>query len=343
MAQHAEINRLIAECDRLVYLDPNLSLKYAEEAYALLAGCDIPMLVRVTLAYSRSLMAFGRIEESLACLLKALTQTEVENQRAVQEDLLQELAVSYYSMGQYEEAAEYWADCINSADFSAAAKLNGHIGIGMIYFAYGQIEQALAQHKMAVSLLNHQMPAISHARAWINLASSYFQLKQWHESQHALLMAYPFAQGADHQEFVAEIYLCMAQIALETNNLDVARKKLAQAKRCCKVWVWGEMQQQLLHGRIFLATGRLDEAICYFKQGLKNANEMGASKYILKAYHFLSMAYQRAGDKENAESAYGNYQAACVRCEISSQGDCLQKIGKLLTFKKDSVEMLHCA
>ncbi|WP_293934532.1 lipopolysaccharide assembly protein LapB [Iodobacter sp.] len=343
MAQHAEINSLIAECDRLVYLDPSLSLQYAEEAYALLAGCDTPLLVRVTLAYSRSLVAFGRLEESLACLLKALTQAEVENQRSVQEGLLQELALSYYSMGQYEEAAEYWADCINSTEFSAATKLNGHIGIGMIYFAYGQIDQALAQHKMAISLLNNQMPAISHARAWINLAASYFKLKQWHESQHALVMAYPFAQGANHQEFVAEIYLYMAQIALETNNLDAARHKLAQAKRCCKVWAWGEIQQQLLHGRIFLATSRLDDAIYYFKQALKNANEMGASKHILKAYHLLSMAYQRAGDKENAENAYGCYQAACVRGDISSQTECLQKINKLLTFKKDCLEMLHCA
>jgi tetratricopeptide (TPR) repeat protein len=331
MTQHLEITALIAECERLVYSDPQQSLFCAEQAYARLDEEDAALRTRVTLAYSRTLVAYGRLEESLACLLKAFTQAEIENQIIAQEELLQELALSYYSMGQYEEAAEYWADCLNHRGFSAAAKLNGHIGIGMIYFAYSQYEQALAQHQMAATLLNKQMPALSHARVWINLAASYIQLKQWHAGQHALVKAYPFAQAVNYREFVAEIYLYMAQIALETNNIDMARQKLALASHCCKAWAWGEMQQQLLHGRILLATDCYAEAIEFFQLALKNANEMGSSRHILKAYYLLSMAYQRAGDQARAEQAYNIYQAASLRCDPLGQAECLQKIKQLLT------------
>ena len=340
-----QIESVLSQCDRVLHQDPGLALQYAEEAYALSAGLgrdDLPLLIKVTLRYSYCLVAFGRLEESLSFLLKTLTQTEVENQRSLQENLLQEIALTYYSMGDYPEAAEYWADCLNEQQFSAMARLNAHIGFGMIYFAYGQTGLALTQQLRSVALLSPQMSDEIHARAWINLASAYFQLDLWHESQHALVVAYPFSQRS-LKEFVGEIHLYMAQIALETGNLEAARKKLARAKASCKEWRWGETLQYLLEGRISLESQQFAAAITAFLHAAENAEEVGMARQIMQAYHGLSMAYQRAGEKEKSEAAYGHYLQASVRLDDPVQEGHLQKINNLLSAQTDMQEMLHCA
>lgn len=346
MHQHAEIIELLSKCNQLASQDPVLALQCIDRAYSLLCGCklvDVELLVNITLPYSRLLFSFGRVDESLSILFKALTQTELENNKLVQEELLQEIALTYYTLGDYQEAGEYWADCFLVDDFSAVAKLNAHIGMGMIQFAHGQIEQALAQHQHAVALLNSQMPPVLHARAWINVGAAFFQLNQWHESQHALVMAYPFAQQAQNHEFVGEIYIYMAKIALETHNLDAARQRLAQAKASCKEWRWGEIVQQLLQGRIFVACAQEDEAIVCFKSALEKACEMGSAQQMMDAHHLLSMSYQRTGNKEQAEYEYGCYQAACIRMNRAAEGTRAQLIPQTLHPDGIRLEMLHCA
>jgi tetratricopeptide (TPR) repeat protein len=346
MPQHAEILRLLSECDRLALLDPALALRCVEEAYFLLVDCkpvDVDLLARLTLPYTRLLFSFGRTDESLALLFQALTQSDIESQDVMRESLLQEIALTYYTLGDYQEAGEYWTECLTQDSFSDVAKLNAHIGMGMIQFAYGEIEQSLAQHQSAIALLDSQMPPLLHARAWINLAAAFFQLNQWHESQHALVRAYPYAQQASAQEFIGEIYLYMAKIALETNNLDAAALRLAQAKASCKEWRWGDVMQQLLQGRIFLASEQLDKAISCFKNALEQSLEMGFARQVMDAHHLLSMAYQRAGNKELAEYEYGCYQTACIRLKVPARvGDCSTKSSRL---GKPALEfaMLHCA
>lgn len=346
MPQHAEILRLLSESDRLASLDPAAALAYAEEAWILFCACklsDVELLARLTLSYSRLLFSFGRIDESLSLLFQALTQSEISGQNLVMESLLQEIALIYYSLGDYPQAAEYWSDCLKQASFSEIAKINAHIGMGMIQFAHGEIELSLAQHQQAIALLNQQMPPLLHARAWINLASAFFKLNQWHESQHALVMAYPYAQQACAPELTGEIYIYMAKIALETNNLDAARLRLAQAKASCKEWCWGDVVQLLLQGRIFLVCGQMDEAISCFKNAKELAAEMGFASQVMDAHQLLSMAYQRIGNKTLAEYEYGCYQTACIRLKapafVHHSDVKLQAHGKPLA---DRV-MLHCA
>ncbi|MFC7420155.1 tetratricopeptide repeat protein [Iodobacter arcticus] len=346
MPQHAEILSLLSKCHRLIVPEPELALRSVEEAYFLFYDCklnDVELLVRITLPYARLLFSFGRVDESLAVLFKALTQAALCSHLSVQEELLQEIALTYYTLGDYQEAGEYWADCLSQNAFSEVAKLNALIGMGMIQFAHGHIEQALALHQRAVSLLNSQMPAVLHARAWINLASAFFQLNQWHESQHALVLAFPFAQQAKNQEFIGEIYIYMAKIALETNNLDMAKQKLAQAKASCAEWRWGDILQQLLHGRIFLASQQVEQAIFCFKNALEKASELGFAQHMMDAHHLLSMAYQRIGNKELAEYQYGCYQTACIRMNMPAKACDSHTMQGLLSKPAPSLGMLHCA
>ncbi|WP_164521486.1 hypothetical protein [Iodobacter ciconiae] len=64
---------------------------------------------------------------------------------------------------------------------------------------------------------------------------------------------------------MGEIYLYMAKIALEIHKLEVAKLRLMQAGASCKKWRWGDVLQQLLRGRFFLADKQTEEAISCFK------------------------------------------------------------------------------
>jgi tetratricopeptide (TPR) repeat protein len=346
MPQRAEIMELLSAYHRAKPADSVLALQCLEQAYFLLNRCkliDIELGFKISLYYSRSLISFGRTDESLSILFKALTQAEVESHQAIQEELWQEIALTYYTLGDYPEAGAYWAHCFLDDRCSDAAKLNAHIGMGMIQFAYGQIEQALVQHQLGISLLRCQMPAELHARVWINLASAFFQLNRWHESQHALIVAFPFAQQAQNQEYIGEIYIYLAKIALETNNLDLAKQRLGQAQANCNEWYLGDILHQLLQGRIFAASDQLDEAIVCFSHALEKASEMGSTQQMMEAHHLLCMAYRKIGNKERAEYEHACYQAACIRMKRWTKCSDEYAMPQLRDKPVIQGEMLHCA
>lgn len=315
-AELAEIAHLVSESERLTYLDPDASLKLAEDASRLASSCPDPTLALLAWKrYGCMLFAFGDIPQGQICHLKALTIAETEELPELRGEILQELAGAYYTQGEFDEAIDYWGDCLSDegAGFSDDTRIYAHIGLGQVYFAHEQFAMALHQHLHAQSLTNDAMSNELRARVLINVAADHLALEQYDEAERVLDLAWPMALTDGHKEYQGEVLIYQANVALGRGHTRLARDFIAQAQTLRRVWHWGETSEMMLMGRILIAENRLDDALDAIHRALQRADEIGTGHKVFKAHHLLAQVYRALGRQTESEHHYRQYQEAYKR------------------------------
>ncbi|UXY15417.1 hypothetical protein N8I74_19235 [Chitiniphilus purpureus] len=315
-AEFADIASLIQMSEQLTYTEPETSLKLAEAATRLASSCNDPQLAaRAWRRHGCMLFAFGHIPDGQVSHLKALTIAETEDLATLRGELLQELAGAYYTQGEFDEAIDYWADCLadNNPAFSAATRIYAYIGLGQVYFAHEQFEMALQQHQNAADLLEDGMSDELHARVLINLAADQLALQQYNTAQQTLERAWPLALAEGHKEYQGEILVYWAHVALGCGDTQGAWQFLSKARALRRVWHWGETSEMMLHGRILIAEGKQEEARQAIHRALERSNEIGTDHKTFKAHHLLAHIYSELGNQAAAEQHHRLYQEAYKR------------------------------
>ncbi|WP_255991550.1 tetratricopeptide repeat protein [Chitinolyticbacter albus] len=315
-ADLTKIAHLISESERLTYLDPDASLKLAEQASQLAVdGSDPTLALLAWKRYGCMLFAFGDIPQGQICHLKALTIAETEDLKPLRGEILQELASAYYTQSSFDEAIDYWGDCLvdEGSGFSADTRIHAHIGLGQVYFAHEQFAMALHQHLHAQSLTVDQTSLEMRACILINLAADHLELEQYDDAERMLDLAWPLALTQGHKEYQGEILIYQANVALGRRNTRLARDFVAQAQTLRRVWYWGETSEMMLMGRILITEGRLEEALEPIAHALKRALEIGSGHTVFKAHHLLAQVYRALGQQAESEQHYRQYQEAYKR------------------------------
>ncbi|GAA5787079.1 tetratricopeptide repeat protein [Chitiniphilus shinanonensis] len=328
----ADIAHLINESVRLTYAEPHASLKLAEQASRLAPSCPDPLLAATAWQrYGNMLFAFGQIPEGQMAHLKALTIAETEDLRALRGELLQELAGAYYTQGNFDEAIDYWADCLEAdADFSTETRIYAYIGLGQVYFAHEQFMAALSQHLNAQALTRDHMTLELRARVLINLAADQIALHRWADAGETLDKAWPLALEDGHKEYQGEILVYRAEVALGLGDTATAWHFVAQAEQLRRVWHWGETSELMLKSRILLAEDRVDAALQAIHHALDRSNETGTGHKTFKAHHLLAQIYRELGDQPAAEHHHRLYQEAYKRIVSTSSYNKLQALEQRL-------------
>ncbi|SMC18351.1 hypothetical protein SAMN02745857_00540 [Andreprevotia lacus DSM 23236] len=312
MPDTSALGGLIEESERLTYLDPHRALSLAEEASRLAATSADPVLAsRAWRRYGSLLLAFGRIPDGQQAMLNALKIAEAEDIEFERGEIIQEIASIYYTLGEYGEAIAYWGDCLDethNAGFVLSTRIHAHIGLGQVYFAHESFQMALAHHLQAQSLCTDELHVDLRARVAINLTADYYKLHRYNDALAALSLAEPLSVEAGNQEYLGEILVYRCHIALDLGQLAAAHEYLAGAEALRRVWVWGEVSQQITRGRLAMAEGDLAEARRCFAGALARAEDMGSAHEVYQANHLLAQASQLAGDVADAERYHRRYQ-----------------------------------
>lgn len=307
----AEIESLLDQSEQLTYADPAAALKLAAQAVGLLQGCSDPVLaVRAYMRFSCMQLAFGQLHDAQMILLKALTIAETEDMESVRGDIMHEMAGIYYTIGEYDDAIDYWADCLDprNAGFSVSTRVLAHIGVGQIYFAHEEFETALSHHRRAQALAGDTAAADLRCRILINVATDCLRLGKLVEAAEALEQALPLAQAIGHNEYQEEICVYLATTSMECEDLAAAGRWLDIAENIPHVWRWGQNLRMLARGRWLLMTGDLPSALQTLLQALELAADMGVSHKAFQAHHLLAQTYTRMGDSVQAELHHRRYQ-----------------------------------
>ncbi|KPC49156.1 tetratricopeptide repeat protein [Amantichitinum ursilacus] len=308
----AHIDALIDESERLTYPDAAQALKLAGQAVGLIdAETDPTVAVRALLRLSHMELAFGQLHDAQMVLLRALTIAETSDLEVNRGEIMNAMASIYYTIGEYDDAIDNWADCLDprNTGFSASTRILAHIGVGQIYFAHEDFETALSHHRRAEKLAwQADVPTELRCRVLINVAIDGLRLMRLVEAVEALEKALPLAQQMGHSEYQVEISVYLATTALECEDLATAGRWLDVADQIDIVWRWGQNLRTLARGRWHLMSGNLPAALHELQLALELASDLGVAHMAFQAHHLLAQTWTRMGDLAQAEQHHRRYQ-----------------------------------
>ncbi|GAB7127379.1 hypothetical protein JCM19000A_18860 [Silvimonas sp. JCM 19000] len=308
----AHIDALIDESERHTYDDAVLALRLATQATGLIdAETEPTVAVRALLRLSHMQLAFGQLHDAQMVLLRALTVAETSDLETERGEIMHAMASIYYTIGEYDDAIDNWADCLDprNVGFSANTRIHAHIGVGQIYFAHDAFDTALAHHRRAEILADQaHAPAELRCRVLINVAIDCLRMIRLVDAVEALEKALPLAREIGHSEYLVEIAVYLATTALECEDLVTAGHWLDVADNIDIVWRWGQNLRMLARGRWYLMSGDLPAALRVLQQALDLASDLGVSHKTFQAHHLLAQTWTRMGDLAQAELHHRRYQ-----------------------------------
>ncbi|MBB5191573.1 tetratricopeptide (TPR) repeat protein [Silvimonas terrae] len=306
----ADIAALIGESESLTYSNADESLRLALEATRqIVPGTDALLAVRALQRCATMQLIFGQMHEGQASLLKALTIAEKEDFDAIRGEIMQDMAAVYYTIGEYDDAIDYWSDCLDPAntEFTTETRVHSHIGLGQIYFAHENYEMALSHHQRAQRMAGTTLPAVLRCRVLINVATDCLRLEQLEDAEAALDEGLVLAISAGQKEYQEEICVYRATVAMDRGDLITAEQWLNRAETIEHVCLWGQNLRLLARGRLHVANGEYDAAHQVLFKALDLAGEMGISHKAYQAHHLLAQSYTHLGQLPEAEHHHKRY------------------------------------
>ncbi|WP_047395378.1 GGDEF domain-containing protein [Chitinibacter sp. ZOR0017] len=244
----------------------------------------------------------GQLADGLPLMRHALYMANLHQLVALIPDCLQEIARACYTQGDYDNALEAWAQCLDAALAieNDAIYIKGQLGIGQLYFAHDEFYQALNHHLKARDHAYRSTDLVTKAAIEINIGVDQLELGQLENAKQTLKQALILAQEAHNLEYQAAAMGGLGQLALLEKDYPLAQSYLERAKGLNQQHQnhWGEAQNLYLLGRLALARTQLDAALEALKHSLTLANEIGAAHLIYKLE--LALADVHAERKEYA-------------------------------------------
>jgi tetratricopeptide (TPR) repeat protein len=306
------IHALYQQSKQLIYSDPAESLRLANEAVELLRPDDEPAF-RVAVVYQQieMLTAFGRIHEALILLHQVLVIAETENLEAERGNLLYHIGIAHYTTGDFATAIDYWSDCLNveNCGFSTATRINTHISLGQMYFAFHMPADALRHHQAALKWVDAHTPTDLYLRVLINLAADLCDLERHSEATELLEDAEKLAKQIEHFEYLGEVLSYKTLILLHQDRLDDARQLLEHGHGMERYWAWGEISWKIIDGKILQAQQQHHQAISAFEEALNLSNKYECTSKVHIVHALLARAYDQVNNQTMAEQHQRLYQA----------------------------------
>ncbi|MDR3430167.1 tetratricopeptide repeat protein [Silvimonas sp.] len=315
-SKSAEIAALIAQSERLTYSDADEALRLAEEAARQVPGStDLMLAVRALQRCATMQLIFGQMHEGQRSLLKALTIAEKEDFEAVRGEIMQDMAAVYYTIGEYDDAIDYWADCLDPANalFTVETRVHSHIGLGQIYFAHENYEMALSHHRRAQRMAGTALAATLRCRVLINVATDCLRLSLLDEAEKALIEGLVLAEQTGQNEYQEEISVYQSTVAMDRGDLATAANWLDRAEKIEHVCLWGQNLRLLARGRLHIMNSEYDAALNILHHALELSAEMGISHKAFQAHHLLAQTYTHMGRPVDAEQHHRRYLEVFTR------------------------------
>ncbi|WP_448698590.1 hypothetical protein ACFGVR_17225 [Mucilaginibacter sp. AW1-3] len=233
---------------------------------------------------------------------------------------LQDFAIFYYSIGDYDECRTYLTQALQYDIPKLRNRISMTNTLGLIYRNYEQYPQALSVFNKVLS-----MAAAGNDTAWVgiangNIGSVYFMQKQY-------LKALPYIEtdyrvSLKHQQNLnaAIAQLRLARISLETGQLDKMNAQLATIEPLLRQDKTNVLKYQTelykLSAEYYEKTGNLRQALL-FRQQYENAKDSLIKQDNIAAVDRVSLQWEKDKhliqlDKLKANSRIATTQMAFI-------------------------------
>ena len=322
---HEQIILLDAELDRVrLFLKSapdearRAALDIAEEASILRAR---KTLARAQLYHAQALSWEGE-DAALALLEKAIDLGRRQKLIADLPAALDRAAEMALVHGRFDLAMRYWVECLELAMHTqdTAMCVRGHLGVGKIYFALEDYQQAKSHHLRSAGYGLAFYDATMYCSIYLCLATDYLRLGQIASAFVALKIAHdalPDIEGFEAWNVELAVYYAEAHCA--AGHVEEASSWLDQAlvlsDNPSPLFRWSRALALLAQGAFHAQSPHPEMALEPLNNALQAASAMNASWQILQAHRLLHRLHKAAGHFELAL----NHHRALHQCQITLQ------------------------
>ncbi|MBQ7471546.1 MAG: tetratricopeptide repeat protein [Prevotella sp.] len=243
--------------------------------------------------------------------------------------------ITYVQAEQYSEALDYFTDALKLAEKEKNDRgvyISG-VNIGTVFSYTRDFDNALYYYQKSYDAARKANDLNSQGMVLINIIGTYFEKQDVDNARHynELFIKTPI------DDLKLKHYYTLynnALIARLEKKYDLARYYCQEAiKHLPKDAVSKGIPHEIDMGDICTDQGLYDEAIALYKTALDSASASGLHMYVRNACEQLAEAYEKKGDKEQAD--YYRQRALAVSDTLFNQQQLNFSKSRLTAFERD--------
>lgn len=304
------LDSMLERIDACMHTQPEEALRICDQVFEQARALRQPVAY-VTAAehYGRIMDHLGRGSEARNVLFAAQQVAQSALLFANEAKLLEEIARSYYTAGQYRLAIQYWARCVEVSDQAgrdARTWILAKVGLSQVYFSLGDFQSGLALLEEAESRIHEVDDPHLDAKIKINMGVDLVEAGRPKEAYAAFLQALDTCTRHEFFDYTAESSFRLGQLEVLNGNLDAAMTyldaALIDARRVNYRWC----EAQILGTQADIHARKKDyvKAVSTIKEAQAIAITDGF-RHMLAQQYFAAAGYAEAsGDFAAALAAY---------------------------------------
>ena len=318
----AEVDGLLEKSEQLRNTQPDSSILFSRRAIEL--SDDIPYESAKALGFKNIGIVYydkGEYQNALDYFTRSLRIFEIEKDTSGISNLQNNIGSVYNSIGDYPNALEFFIKSLRNAE---VVKDSLRIGTALLNIgtAYSEDEEtysdAIENYRRSIDIFEDigYVPGVAVAN--INFGEWYLKTERPQEAIPYLERALKVFRDNGVDPSPPLNFLGKAHYGLKQYNLAEQFHEEAMAAAKENQDLSEESKAYLGLGDTYVATGRYDRAVDYFRRGLELTDTTGVLKDRKEAYEGLAKAYSALNDFKNAFTAQQKFSE--VQDEIRSTG-----------------------
>ncbi len=290
--------------------------------------------------WGRSLWILVSPKEALSLLRKALRLARQLDEPRLQAECHDALANCQQMLGNARKAFTSWADSLELALVIDAGDLciEALNGLGNLYVIHDDHQTAFHYHALAVEFAPFVDDPDIRCKAFLHLAADLIKLQQHELAIGMLLRAEQSLVLPRRQNWQAEIYAYLGNIAASKGDTREAERHLLAAHRInlAAGLFWGQAVNLLGLGKLKLQLGEHEAANHFLLQGVELAERFNAGNLLMQMHEQLYQSYEALGDHARAVMHHIGYHTHFLQL---AQQDSSRQLQSLSARRLHHIEM----
>ena len=325
--------------DATMHADPEAALSLCKQVFVESYLWEPPIYVRAAERYGQIMDHLGKSVEARDSLFAAQEAAQGSCLPIYEAKILERLARSYYSAGDYTRALQYWNSCIevsNRTEGDAGTWILAKVGLAQVYKGSGNY--AVSQAMLAEAQARSVDVGDPHLDAKVKINLAVILLEQGQADAASLVLHETFRICSDNllYDYLAESNLYLGKIAMSDGALDRALAYLdAGLQAAGKVnFRWAEAHILAVQAEVYARCADFEMAMQAVRQAQAIAAADGFSDLLIQQ-HFAAAEY--AAQMNDFATAYAEHKAgrACEQRVAAERLENDYRDGQLRTDSPD--------
>lgn len=224
---------------------------------------------------------------------------------------LNALGVSYFDLGRYDRAMDYYTQSLDEAR-RLQDRLRESVtvsNIGLVCLNLNELKEALDYFIRAYESVPDEGQDELLSNILLNIGTTFLKMENAGLARDFTVRAMDIAQKASNRLIIGQCYLVLGRAAQEQGNYEDAEDKYHKALETDEsLGVKKQKVEALLQlGTVHAYRRHYDLARRCYEDALKGASEVDAKIFVNQAYERLSEAYEGLGDYHKALDCYRRF------------------------------------